>query len=261
MGIVRVGGVRLEDGKIIDLVIGILDEPPLFDAVNIGNFTFSLSDKVLRFNTGENLVALNTSITENPNLKSSLGSNWLNDDLSFNPVPFNNLPNIIGLDSTDSLFNVIEQITDLIDNINNVTLEDINLEDIITPDMSILAYLSGDLIFVSIEQVLEGSIISLDFDNLEGFNITDTTTGNMIIFQNEELISKKVHFRYENLSTNVGHLVTHNLNSEYCSVFCINPATKLSIVPSSIEFVSTNELLINLSSAQPLIALVTNFNV
>lgn len=256
----RIGGVNIEDGVIKDFVIETLSTPPQFDASKIGQFTFSISDKVLRFNTGESLVALTASLSENPNLISALGSNWLNEDLSFNPTDFNELSTITGLTTNDSLFDVIAQIDDALSNISNVTIEDIDVSEVVASDMSVLAILGGDLLFVTIEQVLEGSTISLNFDNLDGFNITDTTTGNMVIFKDDELVSKTTHFYYENLSQNGSHLITHNLGFQFCSVFCINPATKQSIIPTNIQFISNDELIVTLPSSQPLIAIVTNFN-
>lgn len=254
----RIAGLDIEDGKVFDLALQPVPTPPSFSADERGTFFFSLSDKILRFNDGEKLVPLNTTISENPNLKSSLGANWLNADLSFNPSPFNALPGISGLASTDSLFTVIDQLADLISNLSTFTLSDIEVDEPY-PDMTVVAHLSGDLILVSIEQVLEGSIISLTFDNLEGFNISDTTLGHMIVFNDEdELVSQKVNHKYTNFTSSATHLITHNLGKKHCSVFCINPATDEMIVPTKIKFESTTQLIVTLPSALPLVAIVTS---
>jgi hypothetical protein len=255
----RIGGVKLERGKIVELKIDSVPSPPVFDANEEGAFTFSLSDRVLRFNDGEKLVGLNTTVSEDPNLKASLGSNWLNDDLSFNPVPFNALPGISGLSSNDSLFDVIDQITTLIDNVSTISLSDIVVPGN-PPEMSVVAYLSGDLIMVQIDQALEGSTFSLTFDNLRGFDITDTTEGNMVLFNDsDELVSKKTHYTYENLTESDAHLVTHNLGILHCGVFCIDPSTNTMLTPQSVTFTTTNQLVINLTEAKPLKAFIYNF--
>lgn len=260
----KVGGVKLERGKIVNMVIDSLPSAPTFNPEKVGEFTFSLSDKVLRFNDGEKLTALNTSVSEDPILKSSLGSNWLNADLSFNPVPFNELPGITGLNSTHSLFDVIDQITGLIENVSSVSLNDIDLSNVIAPDMAILAYLAGDLIFVGIESVLEGSTISLDFDNLRGFNITSTTEGNMLIFKTnpntavDEIVSKKFHYTYTQFSSGINHQINHNLGVTHCAVFCINPQTNTMIQPTGITYINESQLIVNLPTSSPLKAFVFN---
>lgn len=257
----RVGGVKFEDGKIINMVLESTLNPPSFDALKAGEFSFSTSDRVLRFNDGIQLIALNTTISEDPNLKVSLGSNWLNEDLSFNPVPFNDLPNIHDLDSSSSLFDVIDQITTLIDNASTITIEDIDVSNVVTPDMSVLAYNAGETIFVEIEQVLEGSSISLTFDNLKGFDITDVTWGNAVLFNEVgDLVSKKVNFTYTMYTTSTAHTITHELGAQHCAVFCIDPATNLMITPTSVYFNSVNELTVTLPSKTGLKAFVTNFD-
>lgn len=262
----RIGGVTLERGKIVNMVIDSIPSAPSFNSENSGEFTFSLSDKVLRFNDGEKLVALNTTVSEDPNLIASLGSNWLNEDLTFNPVPFNELEGISGLTGTDSLFTVIDQMTTLIDNVSTIALSDIDMSQYSSAnDMSVVAYLSGDLLLFDIEQILEGSTISLTFDNLEGFNITDTTEGNMIIFNTnntthvDELVAQTVHFTYYNLASGVSHTLRHNLGVRHCAVFCIDPQTHAMITPDSITFDSDNEAVVHLSVAGPLKAFVYNF--
>lgn len=257
----EIGGVEFRDGKVIDLTLEPISYIPVFDPVDVGKFTFSLADGVLRFNTGNGLWALNTAISEDPNLKASLGSNWLNPDLSFNPTPFNDLPGIIGLDTNSSLFDVIDQMATNIDIVGNISIEDIDVSEVVAPDMSVIAYLAGNLMFLGIEQVLEGSTISLGFDNLKGFDITSTALGNMIIFDSDgNLSSKKFYYKYENLTTSTSHLINHGLNSYFCSVSCINPNTHVASTPTNITYTSANQIIVTFDTSQPLVALITNFN-
>jgi hypothetical protein len=257
----RVGGVNLENGKIINMVLESTVNPPSFSSAKAGEFSFSTSDRVLRFNDGEQLIALNTTISEDPNLKASLGANWLNEDLSFNPVPFNDLPNIDGLDGTSSLFDVIEQMADLIDDTSTITIEEIDVSAVVTTDMSVIAYNAGQLIFVEIEQVLEGSQFSLTFDNLKGFDITDVSRGNMLMFnEHANLVSRDVSFTYTVFTPSFAHTIQHNIGSQYCAVFCIDPATNMMIMPESILFNSTEKCTVTLPTKTGLIAIVTNFD-
>lgn len=253
----RVGGVKLERGKIVNLILDSVPSAPAFDANDAGELTFSLADKLLRFNDGEKLIALNTTISEDPNLKTSLGSNWLNSDLSFNPVPFNALPGISGLAGTDSLFDVIDQMTTLIQNVATVYLSDIQAGP--APEMSVVAYLSGDLLLVDMETALEGSTISLGFDNLKGFDINDTTEGNMVVFNADaDLVSKKANFTYENFVLATDHQIVHGLGVQHCVVYCINPQTNVSITPNSVTFTDTTKLIVHFDTAVPLKAFVIN---
>jgi hypothetical protein len=255
----KVGGVELVGGKIVDLIVESIPTPPVFDASDAGQFTFSESDGVLRFNNGLGLVALNTTVSENPNLIQSLGSNWLNSDLSFNPAPFNVLDGISGLTTDDSLFQVIEKITENIQEFNTIETTQL-VAPPGTQDLFVLTHLAGDLIFLNIETLLRASSIDLNFDNLNGFNITSTTQGNMLVFDGVgDLVSRDVSYTYQSFTANDSHVVNHNLGQMYVSVFCINPSTNKVIQPLEVEFITNNQLLIRLTSSQPLIANVTNF--
>lgn len=254
----RVGGVELLDGKVVELIIDSVATTPSFDPARAGEFTFSLDDNVLRFNSGENLVPLNTTVSENPNLVSSLGSNWLNNDLSFNPVPFNALEGISGLDSNDSLFTVVDQLSALIDSLTEITLLDITVPPGL-PNLGVVSYIAEDLVIVDIETVLAGSSISLSFANLSGFNITDVTEGNIVAFDdNGDLTSRTAHYRYEMLTPSSSHLISHNLNEKYVSVFCIDPETDMMVIPSEIEFTTTTQCIVRFDESIGLVALVTN---
>lgn len=258
----EVGGVELRSGKVVDLKIDSVATPPTFDANDAGQFTFSLSDGVLRFNNGVSLVALNTTVSENPNLIESLGSTWLNSDLSFNPAPFNALDGISGLTTDDSLFTVVSQITERVEDLS--TLETTQLvAPPGTQDLNVLTFLAGDLIFVNIETLLNASTINLDFDNLNGFDIDiqSVKQGDMVVFdENRNLVQKDVSYTYTNFTASDSHVVNHNLDQQYVSVFCINPSTNKAITPLEVEYITSSQLLIRLNSSQPLIANVTNFN-
>lgn len=255
----KVGGVELKGGKVLDLTIGSVPTPPTFDANNAGRFTFSESDGVLRFNNGLGLVALNTTASENPNLIESLGSNWLNSDFSFNPAPFNNLDVISGLTTDDSLFDVIEQLSEGIQEFNTIETSQL-VAPPGTPDLYVLMHLAGDLVFTNIETLLNSSSISLDFDNLSGFNIDSTKQGNMLVFDAAgDLVSRDLSYTYVSFTASDAHVINHNLGQKYVSVFCINPSTDKAIQPLEIEFITNNQLLVRLSSSQRLIANVTNF--
>jgi hypothetical protein len=258
----KVGGVELAGGKIVDLTIDSVSIPPTFDPSDKGEFTLSDSDGVLRFNTGSGLVSLTSSVSENPNLIESLGSEWLNSDLSFNPVPFNSLPILSGLTNTDSLYNVIVQITEAIEDQSTVDTTQL-LAPPGTADLNVLAHLGGDVLFLPFEVIVAGSSITLDFNNLEGFDIgrNDDIQGNMLVFNDVgNLVSVNVSYTYTNFTANATHVVNHNLNEKYVSVFCIDPSTDEWIQPDSISYITENQLLITLDSSRPLIANVTNFS-
>lgn len=253
----KVGGVELRDGKIVELIVESVSTAPSFSADEIGSFYFSIDDGILRFNNGERLFPLNSTATENPNLVESLGSNWLTNDLTFNPEPFNNLAVITGLTSNDSLFNVIEQLATAVGSVTDIPLEDISVPDGIQ-DMTIVTHLSGDLVLLTIDQILQGTDLKISIRNIDGFDIDNTDEGNILSFNNEgELVSKKVSHTYTSFTANDVHSITHNLGSQFCSVFCINPSTKKSVTPVEIEYVTENQLTVTLGVAGPLLALVS----
>lgn len=253
----RVGGVELINGKIVTLSVDSVSTAPNFDAARAGEFTFSDDDKVLRFNNGENLVPLNTTVSENPNLITSLGDNWLNNDLSFNPVPFDALTTV-SVDGNDDLFVVISQLDEAIAGLSDITLGEIDVPESST-EWGIATYREGVLWIEPIGTVLNNSSVQIKLSNISGFAIDDYTEGNMLAFNDDrELVSKRTHYRYENLTANPSHIITHNFGEKYVSVFCINPKNNKMIIPTEIDFSTSNQCNVFLSEPSGLIALVTN---
>ena len=263
----KIGGVDISGGKFGTMVLKTIPTAPTFDAANIGEFTYSLDDQVLRFNTGSGLVALNSGASENPNLVSSLGPNWLNSDLTFNPIPFNDLPNITGLTPDDSLFSVIEQLTTVIDNLSEIGLGDINVDT--EGYMRLVVTMDGTMFPVDINTVISASSVNLDFSTLSDFDINPLTkiAGNQLVFNtSEKLVSKKVHHTYENTTASKTHLIVHGFGNKHCSVFCINPQTDTAMTPASITYLgddpSNYRVLVTFEpTAVPLIAVLTNIDV
>jgi hypothetical protein len=258
----KIGGINITGGKLETIVLDTIPTAPTFDSVQAGEFTFSDDDKILRFNTGSALVALNSGVSENPNLITSLGSNWLNSDLTFNPTPFNSLPGIAGLKPSDSLFVVVDQLSSLIDNLSNVELGDITVP--VNPYMQLIVTLDGAVFTMELDRVINSSSINLDFNTLSDFDITpgDMIDGNQLVFNDQaKLVSKKVHYTYENLASSQEHLITHGFGNQYCSVFCINPHSGKAVTPSDIIYGEDNQVIVKFdqyTDGIPLLAILTN---
>ena len=102
------GNLELINGYILGLHIEEVDELDLdvVDSSRLISFNGSLY-----FNDGESFKPLLfDNAYESNALIISLGTNWINENLTFNPVPFNELQNVDGLDSSSSLFDVISQL-------------------------------------------------------------------------------------------------------------------------------------------------------
>jgi hypothetical protein len=263
----KIGGVDIYGGKFGTMVLETIETAPTFNAEDVGTFTFSLDDEILRFNTGVALVALNSGASENPNLVSSLGSNWLNADLTFNPIPFNDLAGITGLTPDDSLFSVIDQITTVIDNLSEIGMGDI---DVPTEGyMRLVVTMDGTMFPVDINTVIGASSVNLDFTTLSDFDIDPLkkTAGNQLVFNESALlVAKKVHYTYENTTASKTHQIYHGFGNQHCSVFCINPQTNVAMTPDSITYLgddATNYrvLLTFEPTAVPLIAILTNIDI
>jgi hypothetical protein len=258
----KIGGIEIIDGKLGTLVLETIPTAPTFDAAHSGEFTFSEDDKILRFNTGNTLVALNSGASENPNLVESLGENWLNVDYTFNPVPFNNLPIIAGLTSDDSLFSVIDQLAVAVNNISEVALGDITAD----PDstMQAVVALNGAVFATSANQLITSSDVELNFRTLSDFDIptSDIAAGKMLVFNSEaKLKSKKVHYTYENLAESKQHRITHAFGNRYCAVFCIDAVSKKMIIPEEVYYNDNNLLTVEFATPTSLIAILTNIDI
>lgn len=271
----NIGGLDINNGKILSLAIESVTTAPEFTASNAGKFVFSSDDGVLRFNNGVSSYALNVSVSENPNLIRSLQGNevatqWLNDDLSFNNAPFDELPNIV---DSSSLFNVIEQLANKLDVLSTVKFSAIDLSEETTVEINdIVIYDENhELAFSTFTTAFNESNITLRFNKLDNFNNDiELTTGNMLFFQDtggdeNQLVSMPVSHVYYG-GANDDHEIYHDLGRRYVSVLVVNTETDKQIPPNeySLYYNVKNDggkygVTIVCDILQPIHVFITNF--
>jgi hypothetical protein len=255
-----IGDIELINGKIINCKVDPVTSLPEFVVGDESRLIYNLDDKQLYYNDGEAYRPLQVASENSQPLIQTLGNVWINPDYSFNPVPFNDLAFISGLTANDSLFTVIEKIDQALLEISIIDLNDIQDFNIEDPQAGDIVYFDGlNWINVSLSEIPDFAI-NISLGGLNDVDLIAIPTDNETIFfssENNKFINMKWTFRYENLTPNVTHVVTHNLGQTYCAVTVINTNTNTLVTPDSVIFNNGSQLTVNLSSTLPVIILVT----
>jgi hypothetical protein len=103
-------------GRIFGLKLELIEDTDQINLDELGRLYYNDSTQSVEVVTDDGIKSLQFGYDSDNKLIETLGSNWINPDYSFNPVPFNELQNIAGLSSTDSLFDVITHLDSVIGN-------------------------------------------------------------------------------------------------------------------------------------------------
>lgn len=257
------GDVTYINSRSKNLSLELFETDPLFLPDEVGRLFFNINSSSIRVNNGSEWITVQFSNnSENP-LIDSLGRNWLNPDLSFNPIPFNDFNNVNNLTSNDTLFSVLAQLDSAISTNSDIkfsTLSDVVLANPQAADVIIIGT-DGTLTNINLNS-LANERLNLSSDKLSDYDITDRRAGDIIKFSNDKnkFVNTKTYFEYTNTSNNEYYNVQHNLNQRYCFVQVINPQTNNSISNYSINFFDENNLIVSLSTPAPVKILVFGFN-
>lgn len=253
------GDIELVNGKIINLKVDPVTVLPAFSVDDASRLVYF--DQTLYYNNGDAYVPLQIASESSQPLIDTLGSNWINPDYSFNPTPFNNLANISGLTSSDSLFTVIEKLDEALSIFGDINLNDINQISVDNLAAGQILYFDGtNFINVNISQIPDFSL-SISLDSLTDVIITGIPSDNEVLVYDSSVaafINKQTSFVYEQNSAQSIHQVIHNLNQLYCTITVINPLTSTLITDiTSVVFNSPSQLTVTLGSSQPAVIFVT----
>ncbi len=245
------------DARIINAKIehGIIPE---FTSDDLGRLL--VNDSSLYFNDGNSWVTFQISNNSSQPLIDTLGRNWINEDLSFNPTPFNALDNISGLDADDTLFDVIAALDAAISSINSLDFSDLN-------DVHFGSLEDGDVIFyngatftnISLND-LASSHLTFSSMNLSDTDISTYESGDMLVYSttDEKLVNRKTYAEYTNLASNTTFIVSHNLGVKHCLVQVINAETHTLVTANyGVTFDTINQLTVTVSPAIPVKILLT----
>ena len=254
----------LGGGQDINLSGEQLSADPTFDVADEGKVIYNTTEKTYKYNNGSAWVAFEVSLTSSIELIETLGSNWINEDFSFDPTDFNALDNVTGLTAADSLFSVITQLDTGITEAKTVTtLQGVDL-NFVPGDLS-----SGNIIFYNGANFIPGTVNDLDvvelgMGELSDSVVTDPENEQFMVYANGNWVNKPIFFKYEELSGTLNTFtVNHSLNEQFCHVTVIDMsfATPRRINPAeitSIEYNSSTTLTVTLTGNKAVTILVTS---
>lgn len=258
------GDITLLNGRINNLKTEIGSVLPDFVSGDVGRLFFVNSNGTLAVNDGNEWVTLQFSNTENSSpLLVTLGQNWINEDLSFNPVPFNALDNISGLTANDSLYSVIAALDSAITGLSSQHLQDLG-------DVAFGALNAGDIVYWSGTKFsnismnnLANARLSLNTTALKDVDVADYSAGDILVFSqsNQKLVNRQTMFTYTNTATDSAYVVNHGLGVKFPMVQIVNFATNTTITSGyQITFTDVNTLTVTLDVAAPVVIVVMGLN-
>ncbi len=245
------GDIELINGSIFGLHLESIES---IDLTSVDSNRLIASDGKLYFNNGSGYKLLQFSDTDNESpLITTLGP-WINNDLSFDPTPFNELNNVSDLTSDNSLLDVIIQLDQAITNINQDSLAD--LQDIVlaTPeDADILIFSSGVFVNLSLEDAIE-NYGNVRLTSLQDYETVGVLLDNDLICWNSEtenFNNKRCFYRYSSETSQTEYVLTHGLGVQYCVVEVFDKLTsrKLNTSTYDVLYTSDNTVEITLNSA------------
>lgn len=260
------GDITLINGRILNLKTELGSSLPTFVTTDVGRLFFDNSDNTLKINDGSSWVTLQFSNTNTSSpLLVTLGQNWINMDLSFNPTPFNALDNIDGLTSNDSLFSVIAALDSAITDIGSQRLIDLD-------DTSFGSLAPGDIIFwtgtifsnASLNTLADSylDISTTSLNDIE--SIAPYSSGDSLVYSEAAgaLVNRKSSFTYTNTASDTAFLIEHNLGTKYPLVQIINYQTGMSIISNySISYDDVNTLTLTLNTAAPVVVVIQGLKI
>lgn len=251
------GDITLVNGRINNLKTEIGGELPTFIAEDVGRLFFVNSDGTLAVNDGSEWITLQFSNTENSSpLLVTLGENWINNDQSFNPTPFNALDNISGLTANDNLFSVIAALDAAITGLNSENLADLS-------DTAFGSLQAGDIVYWSGTKFsnismnnLANARLTLNTTSLEDVFASGYVAGDLLIFSqiSQKFVNRQLMFTFTSTATDNAFSVPHNLGVQFPIVQIINFSTKIAITSGyQITYDNLNNLSVILTTAAPVV--------
>jgi hypothetical protein len=246
------GNIELINGEIINLKVEEVSELDTNDTTKPNHLI--AYDGNLYFNNGNGFRLIQLSDTSASPLLLTLGQEWINEDLTFNPNNFNDFSNVSDLTSENSLYDVLFQLDQAISNVTQNSIAQLN--DVLISNLE-----TGDIL-VSIDDMLTNIPLETAIKNYGNINIkdlqdyatTNTLINNDIVIwnsSNSKFTNKRSFYKTNNNSNTSSYVVSHNLNSLYCFVEVIDKLTNTKI-PSSgytVYYDNINTLAVNLESA------------
>lgn len=255
------GDLDLQNGRILNLKIELVETTPTFDLEEKGRLIFVNSENAFKINTGSEWITIQFSNTNNNPLLITLGDNWINDDSSFNPVPFNALDNIEGLTSNDSLFSVFVKLDEAISSIETINIDDLQNVNFANLTLGDIVFFNGENFSNASLNDLANTVMQLPIEKLSNVNKDGNfLNGQFLVYKDNFWINKKVYFEYTNFAANTNFAITHNLDTRFCTVQVIDLNTFRTINDAVVIYDSVNKCTVILTESKPIKVLLTAFS-
>jgi hypothetical protein len=243
--------IELVNASIINMRPELVEDLPAFDAADAGIIIYK--DGLMYYNNGVTWVTIQVAVDTASPLITTLGTNWINNDFTFNPTDFNALVNVSGLDSNSTLFDVIAQLDAAIPVLGEISLADLSDVEVDTPAPGYILFFNGsDYVIGDIntlpDNTLQVSMVSLSDVQTSGLADND---GLFYDLDSETFINRKWWYKFTNMTYATNHLVTHNLNTRTCQVTVIDAETFATITPTSVTFTDVNTASVIIPTARP----------
>jgi hypothetical protein len=249
------GNIELVSGEILNCIVENLAQDPEFVRADSGRVYFNTTTGTLKYNNGIEYV--DTAGGFNAPLVDTLGSNWINNDYSFNPEAFSNFSTVTNLSANSTLFTVLSDMDAAIGNFQLGSIFDIaNVKETSTLQTGDICFFNGvDFTFASINNLInEYSAISTE--TLSDIEIVgNLESGNVFVWSSllSKFVNTPIFYNYTNYSSAVSFTVTHNLGVLYPFVNVVNPGNNQTITPTSVIYIDENQLIVNISSPSPVV--------
>lgn len=257
-----IGDIELVGSEIINLKVDANDGLPPFTSDDESRVVYNLTDHQLYYNNGSAYFPLQVASQNAQPLIETLGNNWINPDLSFNPIPFNTLPFISGLTSTDSLFSVFEQITAELQNLGNINIDSLEGVSLESPQVNDVLYFNGTNWTNTQIDNIPNLTINISLGSLNDVELNGTMQNTQSLFFDSNInkfTNANWAYTYSNNTSQASHTVIHNLDQQFCQVTVINhlASPPQTVAVSSIQFNSAIQLTVNLVTPSPATILIT----
>lgn len=233
-------------------------DPPVLPEER-GRIYFNTSDNEVRINTGNTWITVALSSGSANPLLDTLGRNWLNEDQSFNPVPFNKLNEKFNFDSNNTLFDVLESFNELINSSkkgNFFELTDVEVGNASPGDVLIYGN-DGSITTSDLKSLIEARA-PLDLNDLTNVVLHDLNDGDTLKYFGKTRTFRNYRDSYEYMNTAMlkNHTIRHDLDTQYAFVQVINPQTKKMITDFEVEFLDSNLIHVTLGTASPVAVII-----
>ena len=260
------GDIELVSGTIINFEAENVAADPAFTVVEEGRMIYNTAEKAYKYNNGTSWVTFEVSLTSTNELILTLGANWINPDFSFDPTDFNDLDNISGLTTNDSLYDVIAELDAAITSSQSVvTLQGVPL-DFTSGDL-----VANDIIYFNGTEFVRGTVndlglVELNFSDLQDTNFSGLGNDQIAVYQSGGWTNKPFFHKFQELSGTLNvFTVNHSLGEQFCHVTVVDmgfsPPRRMD--PSSIsriEYNSASTLTVTLTTNRPVTIVVSTLD-